>query len=232
MTTTATTTNNLTTPTAPVSFKVDTQPTVQEPTQPTEPVKQPEPPTPAIPAFKTFQTQEDFDNETAKIRGSAERKAKGELLKQLGIEDESKLEAIKQAYEKSKTDEERRNEQLQQLDGLKAQIVEKDAIIVALTKLSGKETNEVTKLVKMAKGLVSDDCTIEQALDEVMKMAQVQKQSTIPVSQQVNQGNTLPTTIENPFKDRDAIDAQCKLIKENPEQARQLAKAANFPITW
>ena len=23
-----------------------------------------------------------------------------------------------------------------------------------------------------------------------------------------------------------------KMIKENPEQARQLAKAANYPVTW
>ena len=36
---------------------------------------------PKVEFYRTFATQEDFDNETAKIRGNAERKTKAELLK-------------------------------------------------------------------------------------------------------------------------------------------------------
>lgn len=232
------TTDNTQTITQPVSFKVDSslenKPSEQQ--QQTPPTEQEKQQVQVQSAFKTFQTQEDFDNETAKIRGVAERKAKGELLKQLGIEDESKLEAIKQAYENSLTEEDKKNEALKELDGLRNQIVEKDAIIVALTKLSGKETGEVTKLVKMAKGLVCDDYSIEQALDEVMKMAQVTatpQKSSIPVSQQIPSGNTIPNSAmeNNPFKDKN-LTAIGKIIKENPDHARELAKAVNYPITW
>ena len=186
-------------------------------------------------AFKTFQTEEDFNNETAKIRGTAERKARSELLKQLGIDSEDKLDAIKTAYQNSLTEQDRIAEQLKQLDTLKAELAENKAIITALSKMSNKPADEVSKLVKMAKGLVSEDCTIEQALEEVMKMVQIQPtelhKPTIPVSQPMSVGNTAPI-VENPFKDANNIDAQFKMIKENPEQARQLAKAANYPVTW
>ena len=234
-----TTDNNTQTITNPVSFKVE-PPENNQPIENKQIEQQQTPPatTTTPTAFKTFQTQEDFDNETAKIRGVAERKAENEILKALGIDSKDKLEAIKQAYENSLTEEDKKNEALKELDGLRNQITEKDAIIVALTKLSGKETSEVTKLVKMAKGLVGDDYSIEQALDEVMKMAQVQpntqtqKQNTIPVSQPMSVGNTSPTTDkENPFKTGNLTEIG-KIIKENPEQARQLAKAVNYPVTW
>lgn len=211
-----------------------TEPTVQ-PVQPAEPVKPTEPTPAVVQAFKTFQTEEDFNNETAKIRGTAERKARSELLKQLGIDSEDKLDAIKTAYQNSLTEQDRIAEQLKQLDTLKAELAENKAIITALSKMSNKPADEVSKLVKMAKGLVSEDCTIEQALEEVMKMVQVQptepQKPTIPVSQPMTVGSTAPI-VENPFKDANNIDAQFKMIKENPEQARQLAKAANYPVTW
>lgn len=234
------TTDNTQTITQPVSFKVDSSlenkdsEQQQQQQQQIPPTEQEKPQTQSV--FKTFQTQEDFDNETAKIRGVAERKAENEILKALGIDSKDKLEAIKQAYQNSLTEEDKKNEALKELDGLRNQIVEKDAIIVALTKLSGKETDEVTKLVKMAKGLVGDDYSMEQALDEVMKMAQVNvtpQKSSIPVSQQIPSGNTIPnSSIENnPFKDNN-LTAIGKIIKENPDHARELAKAVNYPITW
>lgn len=212
-----------------------TETTITENTQSLE-NKPAETQTPSAPiAFKTFQTEEDFNNETAKIRGTAERKARSELLKQLGIDSEDKLDAIKTAYQNSLTEQDRIAEQLKQLDTLKVELAENKAIITALSKMSNKPTEEVSKLVKMAKGLVSDDCTIEQALEEVMKMVQIQptepQKSTIPVSQPMTVGSTAPI-VENPFKDANNIDAQFKMIKENPEQARQLAKAANYPVTW
>ena len=42
--------------------------------------------------FKVFNTQSEFDNESAKIRGSVERS----FLKKLGIKDEAELEKVKQ----------------------------------------------------------------------------------------------------------------------------------------
>lgn len=222
-----------TTQTAPVTFNPNVQPAgeVQTTTQ-VEPQKQSEPVQVQAP-FKAFQTQEDFDNETAKIRGVAERKAENEILKALGIDSKDKLEAIKQAYQNSLTEEDRKNEALKELDNLKSTVAEKDAIIAALTKLSGKETSEVTKLVKMAKGLVSDDYTIEQALDEVMKLVNNQQpqQPKIPVSQPMNNPPQGIPTIENPFKNGNLTEAG-KMIKENPQQARELARLANYPITW
>lgn len=203
------------------------EPTVQptEPTQPTEPAKPTEP-------FKSFLTQEDFDNETAKIRGNAERKTKAELLKALGIDSEDKLEVIKKAYENSLTEQEKVNEQLKQLDILKAELNESKAIITALSKLSNKPNDEVIKIVKMAKGLVSDDVTIEQALEEVMKLLQIQKPQVPTSTVIVTTPEPNPNTGEkNPFKENNMTEMG-KLIKENPAKARELAKLANYPVNW
>ena len=99
-------------------------------TKPTEEQLKVEEP-PKVEPFKSFLTQEDFDNETAKIRGNAERKTKAELLKTLGIDSEDKLELIKKAYENSLTEQEKVNEQLKQLDTLRAELTESKAIITA-----------------------------------------------------------------------------------------------------
>jgi len=210
-----------------------TKPT--EPTAPVEPTKPVEPTAPTKPAepFKSFATQEDFDNETAKIRGNAERKTKSELFKLLGIDSEDKIEAIKKAYENSLTEQEKLNEQLKQLETLKAELNESKAIIMALGKLSNKPSEEVTKLVKMAKGLVSDDVTIEQALEEVMKLIQIQPQKPqVPSSTVVvTTPDTTTPPANNPFKDKNLTEMG-KLIKENPQKAKELAKAVNYPITW
>lgn len=209
--------------------ETEQKPTVEPPAEPQKPQ---EPEKPAEP-FKSFLTQEDFDNETAKIRGNAERKTKAELFKTLGIDSEEKLEAIKKAYENSLTEQEKVNEQLKQLDTLRNSLSEANAIITALTKLSGKDTSEVTKLVKMAKGLVGDDCTIEQAIEDVMKFVQVQNTNPqMPVSKVVVTTPEPSTQItNNPFKD-DNMTEMGKMIRENPEKARELAKLANYPVTW
>ena len=201
----------------------------QKETVETKKPEQPEQKT--VEPFKSFLTQEDFDNETAKIRGNAERKTKAELLKQLGIDSEDKIEAIKKAYENSLTEQEKMNEQLKQLDVLKAELNESKAIITALSKLSNKPNDEVVKLVKMAKGLVSDDVTIEQALEEVMKLLKIEK-PTVPDSNVVaKKPDTSPTGENNPFKTNNMTEMG-KLIKENPEKARELAKLVNYPVNW
>ena len=210
--------------------QVQTQIETTTQVQTQEQAKEQEPPK-VVEPFKLFQTQADFDNETAKIRGNAERKARTELFKQLGIDSEDKLEALKTAYENSKTEQERIEEQLKQLDNLKAELAENKAIITALSKTSSKPAEEITKLVKMAKGLVSDECTIEQALDEVFALIQAQKPQ-IPTSQAVvTTPENTQVTENNPFKDGNMTEMG-KLIKENPAKARELAKLANYPITF
>lgn len=206
--------------------------TVEQPTQTVESPKQPEQIQPQ--PFKSFATQEEFDNETAKIRGTAERKIKAELLKLLGIDSEDKLSLVKSAYENSLTEQEKINEQLKQLDFLKAELAENKAIITALSKTSNKPAEEITKLVKMAKGLVSEECTIEQALDEVLALInKTPEKPQVPTSQVVVTTPENGIIAENPFKDKNNIDEIMKAIKNDPEKARQLAKAAGYsPIYW
>jgi hypothetical protein len=87
----------------------------------------------------------------------------------------------------------------------------------------------------MAKGLVSEDCTIEQALDEVLSLiGKTTEKPQVPVSQVVvTTPETSVITEENPFKDKNNIDGIMKAIKENPEKARQMAKAVGYsPINW
>ena len=212
-----------------MTTEVETKPV--EPIEPKEPVE----PTKPTEPFKSFLTQEDFDNETAKIRGNAERKTKAELFKLLGIDSEDKLEVLKKAYENSLTEQEKVSEQLKQLGVLQSKIAEQEAIIAALTKLSGKESNEVIKLVKMAKGLVGEDCTIEQALEDVLKLVQKEKEPEKPKVPESQVKITTPDTkggvVNNPFKDGN-ITEMGKLIRQNPEEARKLAKLANYPVTW
>lgn len=189
-----------------------------------------------VEAFKSFATQKDYDDEAARIKGSAEHKAKQDILKKLGLglDDMDKLEKMKSAYENSLSEEEKTAEALKELDVLKAEIVEKDAIIVALTKLSGKETADVTKLVKMAKGLVGDDCTIDQALDEVMALsvAKQQKQDKPPVvSNPLNNPVGGGDKEENPFETGN-MTKMGELMRSDIEKAKQMAKIANYPIRF
>lgn len=181
--------------------------------------------------FRTFKTQEDFDNEIAKVRGSAERNAKKDFYKMLGIDSEEKIEAMKKAYQDSLTESEKQAEALKELENLKLSLAEKEATIAALKKFSNKGEDEITKIVKMAKGLVGDGVTLEQAIDDVMKMFQVQK-PTIPTSQVIATppANDVPME-KNPFKENNMTEMG-KLIKENPEKARQLAKEANYAIKF
>ena len=201
--------------------KVDTPPVVEPPKQ--------EPPKEEV--FRTFKTQEDFDNEIAKVRGSAERNAKKDFYKMLGIDSEDKIEAMKKAYQDSLTEVEKQAEALKELETLKLSLAEKEATIAALKKFSNKGEEEITKIVKMAKGLVGDGVTLEQALDDVMNLFQSQKQN-IPTSQAVaTPPATNISTEKNPFKENNMTEMG-KMIKENPEKARQLAKEANYPIQF
>ena len=216
----------------------DTKPTepTTEPTPSTEPNKPPVEKKPQEPdkPFKSFNTQEDYDNEMAKTRGVAERKVKAELFKQLGIDSEDKLEAIKQAYQNSLTDKEKQEEALKELGTLKSELEESKAIITALAKTSNRPAEEITKLVKMAKGLVGDGVTIDQALDEVLALIKNQQpqQQKPPASQVITKSSGNGNGGEkNPFKEGNMTEMG-KLIKEDINKARELAKLANYPVNF
>lgn len=186
--------------------------------------------------FKSFATQKDYDDEIAKLRGSLEHKVESSILKTLGLkpEEKDKLAKFKEAYEASLTKEEKQQQELAKLTELQQANAEKDAIITALTKLSGKTSDDVMKLVKMAKGLVSEDVTIEQAIDEVMELSNNAKAPKPPIiSQPINQGSD--SNMEtNPFKEgKDfSLTEQGKLFKQDPQKARLLAKQAGYPINF
>lgn len=187
--------------------------------------------------FKSFATQKDYDDEMAKLRGSIEYKIESNILKALGLkpEEKDKLAKFKEAYDASLTKEEKQQQELAKLTELQQSVAEKDATILALTKLSGKTSEDVTKLVKMARGLVSDEVTIEQAIDEVMELSNAKQQPQKPtiVSQPLNQGSE-ENIEKNPFKQgKDfSLTEQGRLFKQDPNKARMLAKQANYPINF
>lgn len=212
---------------------------------------------PAIPAAdeksgaKTY-SQQDLDNIAAKARGTAERETKKKFLAELGltIEDESKLALFKKAYEDSLSEDEKRQAELASLQADKQKLVndleEKDYIIKALTALSGKNEQDVEKIVKMAKGLKTESNTIDDAITEVLGMINVQTTPNVdtkpnpnmPKGNEITQPSNNATTVvidsqENPFKaEHFNLTKQGQIFKENPERARQLAKEAGVKFNF
>lgn len=118
-------------------------------------------------------TQEDLDNISAKARGTAERETKKKLLAELGLraDEEEKLIKFKEAYEASLSEDDRKATELSDLktDNLRLSqdLEEKDYTLKALFELTGKKEDDVAKIVKMAKGLKTDENTIEDAIKEM-----------------------------------------------------------------
>lgn len=175
--------------------------------------------------YKTFKTKEEFDNHSAGILNSAKAKAEKELLAMLGLkpDEKDKLQKFKESYEASLTESEKMQRDIETLSNkvsiLEEKLVEKDAIISAISKSTGKTAEDVSKYVKMAKGLVSETVSIEDAIDEVLKIANL-KQENMP------KGNPPPNTTEthadeNPFKTGNLTE-QGKLIRTDREKAREL----------
>ena len=174
--------------------------------------------------FKVFATQEEFNNHSAGIMRNAQQKAEKEILHMLGLSpnEKDKLARFKELYESSLTDAEKNAKRMEELSNdvtsLNAQVREKDAIIAALCKVSDKKVDDVSKLVRMAKGLVSEETTIEQALEEVLSFTKP-KANPVPTGTpppQVNTGNA----DSNPFKTGN-ITEQGKLVREDIEKARE-----------
>lgn len=194
-------------------------------------------------------TQKNLDDAYAKARGTAERETRKKILAELGLKDDEmdKLSAFKEAYQASLSDEEKRNQVMEDLqaDNLKLtqEIEEKDYVIKALTEMTGKNEEDVEKIVKMAKGLKTDENTIEDAIKEVMEM--VKPQSTtpattitnvdIPKGQEIQQPSTTiqVSTEDNPFKVGSInLTKQSELIKNNPELAKRLASEAGVKLPF
>lgn len=176
--------------------------------------------------FKTFTTQADFDRHCAGILNNAKSKAEKELLAMLGLkpDEKDKLAKFKEAYDNTLSEAERQAKNLENLNvevnTLRGQIAEKDAVIAALSQMTGKTATDVDKYVKMAKGLVDDNTTIEQALAQVLEFTRVEEKKTVP------RGNPLPdpTKVQvdaNPFKTGNLTE-QGKLIRSDREKAREM----------
>jgi len=194
---------------------------------------------------KTY-TQADFDKAMADTRRATEKETKRQLLAKAGLksDEEEKLGAYKEAYENSLSDEEKRNTLIEDLQAdnirLTQETEDKDYIIKALTELTGKNEDDVEKIVKMAKGLKTEDNTIEDAIKEVISMINVEPTNPatvvnpdIPKGQEIQQPSTIVqvNTQENPFKAETInLTKQGELIKNNPELAKKLAGEAGIRL--
>ena len=197
---------------------------------------------------KTF-TQQDLDNVAAKARGTAEREMKRKILAELGLKDDEmdKLNAIKEAYQNSLSDEEKKNQIMEDLQADNLQLAqdleEKEYVIKALIELTGKNEDDVDKIVKMAKGLKTDDNSIEDAIKEVISMINVKEETpavqqvatnpNMPVSTEIQQPSTISIDVQdNPFKAGSTFNLtkQGQLIRSNPELAKRLAGEAGVKL--
>ena len=178
--------------------------------------------------FKVFTTQEEFDKHSAGILNSAKNKAEKELLAMLGLkpDEKDKLAKFKEAYDNTLSESEKQAQNLEKLtgevDSLKSQIAEKDAIISALSKLTGKNSADVDKYVRMAKGLVDENTTIDQALEQVLSFMKQDEKPTTPKSEPLTEPSQ--KTEENPFETGN-LTKQGELIKTDREKARSLYMA-------
>lgn len=193
--------------------------------------------------IKTY-SEDEVNSQMKKTRLATERETKKQLLAQLGLtlEDEEKLKAYKEAYQNSLSDEEKRNQIMEELQANNTKLIqdieEKDYIIKALVALSGKNESDVEKIVKMAKGLKTEDNTIEDAIKDVMSMIAPQTPNTtiinnpdIPKGQAIQQPSekVVISTQENPFKSGQInLTKQGELLRNNPELAARLKAEAGY----
>lgn len=184
--------------------------------------------------YKTFASKEEFDKHSAGILNSAKNKAEKELLAMLGLkpDEKDKLSKFKEAYDATLSESEKQAHNLEELNSevtnLKSQLTEKDAVISALSKLTGKDANDVDKYVKMARGLVDENTTIDQALDQVLTFMKPkeQVQNPVPQGKPLNEPASVKTPVKNPFETGN-ITEQGKLISTDRAKAREMYYAVH-----
>lgn len=181
--------------------------------------------------YKTFASQEEFDRHSAGILGSAKQKAEKELLSLLGLkpDEKDKLAKFKEAYDSTLSESEKQQKELETLSvevqSMKEAIAEKDAIISALSALTGKQTDDVSKYVKMAKGLVDENTSIDEALKQVLSFAKPEETKVdVPKGKPLNDTTSLATE-QNPFKNGNLTE-QGRLMSSDREKARELYQIA------
>ena len=195
-------------------------------------------------------TQKDLDDAYAKARGTAERETTKKLMAKLGLkpDEEDKLEAFKTAYQNSLSDEEKRNTELQELQAKTAELEydleETDYTIKALIELTGKNESDVDDIVKMSKGLKTDENTIEDCIKKVISMINPKVEQTkpvestttnIPTGQPIQQpSQVVIDTQENPFKPGPTYNftKQGEIFRTNPELAKKLASEAGVELKF
>ena len=192
---------------------------------------------------KTY-SQKDLDNLMAKTRGATERETRKKILAQLGLnnDDEETLLKMREAYENSLTDAELRDQEFNDLNdenlNLMVELDEKDYMIQALIAMSGKKEEDVSKIVKMAQGLKTEDNTVADCIKEVMDMINPQPTNatpTMPVGKPLNQPSASVTidAATNPFRAGSInLTEQGRIWKENPELARRLAGEAGIKLNF
>lgn len=191
--------------------------------------------------YRTFQTQEEFDRHSAGILNNAKGKAEKELLAMLGLkpDEKDKLAKFKEAYDATLSESERQARTLDELNvevkALKGELDERDATIKALSKLGGRSTEDVGRLVKMARGLVDEETSMDMALEQVMSLiggAAKEEPRKAPVSKPLSEPDVRTEESENPFRTGNLTE-QGRMIRNDREKARALyTKAYGKAPCW
>ena len=145
-------------------------------------------------------------------------------------DEKDKLAKFKEAYDNTLSESEKQAQTLENLTNevsvLKSQLAEKDAVILALSKLTGKNSTDVDKYVRMAKGLVDENTTIESALEQVLGfMKKDDEKPATPQSKPLTEPSS-DKKDENPFESGN-LTKQGELIKSDREKARAMYMAVN-----
>lgn len=182
--------------------------------------------------YKIFSTQEEFDRHSAGILNSAQKRAEKELLALLGLkpDEKDKLAKFKEAYDSTLSESEKKEAELkslaEELSVYKKKDAEKDAVIAAVTRATGRKTDDIMSYVKMAKGLVDENTDMEQAIEKVFSMLKPETAAHTEPTKGTPPANPSPETPEeNPFSTGN-VTRQGQLLKSDREKARRMYKEA------
>lgn len=172
------------------------------------------------------------DSQAAKLRRSVEAEFEKKILSQLNIDSLDKLEHVKTAYEKSLTADEKAAKELKELQTAKAsadsQISDYKIANSVLSQIAGKDPDDISDIVKMAKGLIDDDTPIDSAIKKVMgMMAQQQPAQQKPSGFGLLQPDQPKGTGLEEYKKMSGQE-KIKLKQENPKLYEQFKKQLGF----